>query len=38
MKGNIFCDRSVITPIFIKRCIRQKYFFYTLTITEATAS
>ena len=27
--GNIFCDRSVITPIFIKRCICQNYLFYT---------
>ena len=29
LNGNIFCDRSVITPIFIKRYIRQNYFFYT---------
>ena len=29
LNGNIFCGRSVITPIFIKRYIRQDYFFYT---------
>ena len=29
LNGNIFCDRRVITPIFIKRYIRQNYFFYT---------
>ena len=29
LNGSIFCDRRVITPIFIKRYIRQNYFFYT---------
>ena len=29
LNGNIFCDRRVITPVFIKRYIRQNYFFYT---------
>lgn len=29
LNGNIFCDRRVITPIFIKCCIRQNYLFYT---------
>lgn len=29
LNGNISCDRRVITPVFIKRYIRQNYFFYT---------
>ena len=29
LNGNIFCNRCVITPVFIKRYIRQNYFFYT---------
>ena len=29
LNGNIFCDRRVITLVFIKRYIRQNYFFYT---------
>ena len=29
LNGNIFCDRRIIAPIFIKRYIRQNYFFYT---------
>ena len=29
LNGNIFCDRSVITPIFIKCYILQNYLFYT---------
>ena len=29
LNGNIFCDRRIITLVFIKRYIRQNYLFYT---------